>query len=65
MPFEIDALIEGNFLIALIISFLENGSKSKYSFPNFSFINLQLSSFFKDWVLPTCGSLGALVALVK
>ena len=53
MSFEIDALFDGNFLIALIMLFLETGLKEKLPFPKCSFINLQLSSFLKDWVLST------------
>ena len=65
MSFEIDALFEGNFLIALIISFLETGLKEKLLFPKCSFIIPQLSSFLNDWVLSSCRSLRPLVTLVK
>ena len=54
MTYEIDALFEGNFLIELIISFLETGLNEKLPFRKWSFINLQLSSFLSDWVLSTC-----------
>ena len=65
MSFETDALFEGNFFIALIIPLLETGLKERLPFPKCSFINLQLSSFLNDWVLPTCRSLRPLVTLVK
>ena len=48
MSCEIDALFEDNFLIAVIIPFLETGLKEKLPFPRSSFINLQLSSFSND-----------------
>ena len=65
MSFEIDALFEGNFLIAVIISFLETGLKEELPFPKCSFINLPLSSFLNDWVISTCRSLRPLVTLLK
>ena len=65
MSFEIDALFDGNFLIALIMLFLETGLKEKLPFPKCSFINLQLSSFSNGRVLSTCQILRPLVALVK
>ena len=65
MSFEIDALFEGNFLIALIIPFLEADLKEKLPFPKCSFVNPQLSLFLNDWVLSTCQSLRPLVTLVK
>ena len=65
MSFEINALFEVNFLIALIIPFLETAFKEKLQFPKCSFINLQLSSFLDDWVLSTFRSLRPLMTLVK
>ena len=65
MTYKIDALFEGNFLIELMISFLETGLNEKLPFRKWSFINLQLSSFLSDWVLSTCRSLKPFVTLVK
>ena len=64
MSFEINALFEVNFLIALIIPFLETAFKEKLQFPKCSFINL-LPSFLDDWVLSTFRSLRPLMTLVK
>ena len=64
MSFEINALFEVNFLIALIIPFLETAFKEKLQFPKCSFINL-LPSLLDDWVLSTFRSLRPLMTLVK
>ena len=65
MIFEIDALFEGNFLMALLMPFLVTGLEEKLPLPKCSFINLQLSSFLNDWVLSTRRSLRPLVTLLK
>ena len=67
MSFEIDALFDGNFLIALRIPFSQTRLKAKLPFPKCYFTDLQLSLFLNDWVLSTCQSLRPLVlmALVK
>ena len=50
MSFKIDGLFEGNFVMALIIPFLEFRLKAKLPFPTYSFINPQLSSILNDWI---------------
>ena len=65
MIFGIDALFEGNFLMALLIPFLVTSLEENLPFSKCSFINLQLSSFLNDWVLSTCRSLRPLVTSLK